>query len=1035
MSHPLKFLRIPLCELKEIILPGIKCLLPALLCFAPISLRAQSEEQTSHNKSGEINSAQAAASDARPLPPRQNVERDLRNGEIHAYTITLAAGQFWRATFIASNLKTELNFFAPGGARIISYRRQDLSEQKQRPVVFIAEASGAYRLEVRAAGKEKVEGRYRIEAIDVRAAFSADKSLFAALKIMDEAEVLESDHTAESNRQAAARYEKAGALLREAGERIDESEALNKAGQIRFLLAEYQQALDAFNQAVEAARLAADRQREYTATANIGTVYTFLGDQPKALDYYNRTLALAQALGNKKDQATLLSNIGQAYSRMNENAKALDYYNRALPLARAEHDVKQEASTLNNMASIFDREGESVKALDTYNQSLLLRRSAGDRIGEAATINNIAMLYNRKGENQRALDVYEQGLALCRAGGFRKGEETTLYGMANTLAKMNNLADARARIEEAIVILESIRTELVSQDLRASLRSSSEGEYKFYIDILMRLHAQNPTAGYDRKAFEVSERAHARSLLEQLGEARINLRQDVDTALLERERRIQQQLGVKLTAERALLSGEPTVEAAAAHREVDKLLTQYNELETQIRASSPRYAALTRPRLASVAETQQMLDADTLLLEFSLATEHSYLWVVSQNSIQSYMLANRPDIEKATRRFLQAMTARGERVRFETTDERQTRVTKADAEFPQAAADLSRMLLGEATPQLGNKRLIIVADGVLHYVPFAALAVSPAPTQSGENSSPPAYVPTAQSAAYRPLLAEHEIVSVPSASTLEELRRGSAGRKRAPKTIAVFADPVFDGRDERMKAISTRNAAATRRVTPVADAGGVAKASDALHSAREAGVTGESEMIPRLPFTRREADEIARLVPPAARFEALGFDAARPAATSAGLAQFRFVHFATHGFSNTAHPELSALVLSLFDREGRATDGFLTANDIFHLKLPAELIVLSGCRTGLGQEVKGEGLVGLTRGFMYAGAARVVVSLWDINDEATAELMARFYKGMLGIEGRTPAAALRTAQLALWQKKQWQAPYYWAAFVLQGEPR
>jgi CHAT domain-containing protein len=1019
MSRYLKFLRIPLCELKEIILPDIKCLLPILLCFAPITSPAQSAEQASQNQSSEINSSRPVADDARPLPPGQNVERELRDGETHAYTITLAAGQFWRATFVAPNLKTELNFFAPGGARIISYRRQDLSEQKQRPVVFVAEASGAYRLEVRAAGKEKAEGLYRIEAIDVRAATGADKSLFAAMKIGDEAEMLESDHTAESNRQAAAKYEEAGALLRAVGERTDESDALNKAGQIRFLLAEYQQALDAFNRAVEAARLAADGRREYTATANIGTVYTFVGDQPKALDYYNRTLALAQALGNKKDQATLLNNIGQAYSRMSENAKALDYYNRALPLARAERDVRQEASTLNNIASIFDRQGESAKALDTYNQSLLLRRSADDRIGEAATINNIAMLYSRKGENQKALDVYVQGLALCRAGGFRKGEETTLYGMANALARMNNLADARARIEEAIVILESIRTELVSQDLRASLRSSTDGEYKFYIDILMRLHAQNPSAGYDRKAFEVSERAHARSLLEQLGEARINLRQDVDTALLERERRIQQQLGVKLTAERALLSGEPAAEAAA-HREVDELLARYDELETQIRASSPRYAALTRPRPASVAEAQQMLDADTLLLEFSLASDHSHLWVVSQTSIQSYTLANHVDIEKAARRFLQAMTARGERVRFETTDERLARVTKADAEFPHAAADLSRMLLGEATPQLGNKRLLIVADGVLHYLPFAALA---APT-----------VP-AQSAAYRPLLAEHEIVSVPSASTLEELRRGSAGRRQAPKTIAVFADPVFDCRDERMKAISTHNPAATRRETPVDNSGVVAKASDAAHSAREAGVSGESELIPRLPFTRREADEIARLVPPAARFEALGFDASCPAATSAELAQFRFVHFATHGFSNPAHPELSGLVLSLFGRDGRATDGFLTANDIFHLKLPVELIVLSGCRTGLGQDVKGEGLAGLTRGFMYAGAERVVVSLWDINDEATAELMARFYKGMLGIEGRTPAAALRAAQLALWQKQQWQPPYYWAAFVLQGEPR
>jgi hypothetical protein len=428
-----------------------------------------------------------------------------------------------------------------------------------------------------------------------------------------------------------------------------------------------------------------------------------------------------------------------------------------------------------------------------------------------------------------------------------------------------------------------------------------------------------------------------------------------------------------------------------------------------------------------------MLDADTLLLEFSLGLEQSYLWVVSQNSIHSYTLANRSGIERAARVFLQAMTARGERVRFETADERRMRVAHADAEFPQAAADLSRLLLGEATEQLAHKRLLIVADGILHYLPFAALAAPPAPTQTGQASL---LILPASSAPYRPLLVEHEIVSVPSASTLEELRRGVAGRKQASKTVAVFADPVFDGRDERMKAILARKTVALHGATPTARACAVVKATIATHpTTPESGVTGESEAIPRLPFTRREADEIARLVPQAARFEALGFDATRTAATSTALAQFRFVHFATHGFFNAAHPELSGLVLSLVDRDGHATDGFLTANDIFHLKLPVELIVLSGCRTGLGQDVKGEGLVGLTRGFMYAGAARVVVSLWDVNDEATAELMSQFYKGMLGIEGRTPAAALRAAQLALWQKQQWQAPYYWSAFVLQGEPR
>jgi CHAT domain-containing protein len=146
------------------------------------------------------------------------------------------------------------------------------------------------------------------------------------------------------------------------------------------------------------------------------------------------------------------------------------------------------------------------------------------------------------------------------------------------------------------------------------------------------------------------------------------------------------------------------------------------------------------------------------------------------------------------------------------------------------------------------------------------------------------------------------------------------------------------------------------------------------------------------------------------------------------------LHFATHGFLNSLHPELSGIVLSLVDPQGTQQDGFVRTVDVYNLRLPAELVVLSGCRTGLGEEIKGEGLVGLTRGFMYAGAARVLVSLWDVNDEATADLMPRFYAAML-VNRLKPAAALRVAQISIWREKRWQAPYYWAAFVLQGEPK
>src|SRR5205085_9833483 len=128
----------------------------------------------------------------------------------------------------------------------------------------------------------------------------------------------------------------------------------------------------------------------------------------------------------------------------------------------------------------------------------------------------------------------------------------------------------------------------------------------------------------------------------------------------------------------------------------------------------------------------------------------------------------------------------------------------------------------------------------------------------------------------------------------------------------------------------------------------------------------------------------------------------------------------------------SGVVLSLLDREGKPQEGFLRLHEIYNLRLTADLVVLSACQTGLGNDVKGEGLIGLTRGFMYAGAKGVVASLWKVDDEATAELMKRFYAGMF-TQGLTPAAALRQAQLEMWQSRRWHEPYYWAAFVIQGQ--
>jgi CHAT domain-containing protein len=314
-----------------------------------------------------------------------------------------------------------------------------------------------------------------------------------------------------------------------------------------------------------------------------------------------------------------------------------------------------------------------------------------------------------------------------------------------------------------------------------------------------------------------------------------------------------------------------------------------------------------------------------------------------------------------------------------------------------------------------------VSDGALQYVPFAALSLP--------NSNP-----TASKQPAPPLIVEHEIVNLPSISTLAVQRRELAGRRPAAGAIVVLADPVFDKDDERIRAQSGAR-------TPERKGGN--NSSDSIdlpslglkHAARSIGEAraGDNQFyFPRLPGTRLEAEKIIALAPPSQCKKALDFGASRNTALSEELGKYRFVHFATHGFLNSTRPELSGIIFSLFDQQGKKQDGYLLVQDIFNLELPAELVVLSACETGLGKEIKGEGLVGLTRGFMYAGAARVVVSLWSINDLVTAELMVSFYRGML-VEGLRPAAALRAAQIAIWKKKQWEAPYYWAAFILQGE--
>jgi CHAT domain-containing protein len=259
------------------------------------------------------------------------------------------------------------------------------------------------------------------------------------------------------------------------------------------------------------------------------------------------------------------------------------------------------------------------------------------------------------------------------------------------------------------------------------------------------------------------------------------------------------------------------------------------------------------------------------------------------------------------------------------------------------------------------------------------------------------------------------------------------------KEVAVFADPVFDNRDSRVKSDAPRLAAFTnvRKQDVSQDSKSLSEPSPQLARNLVRAIAdmnpGKKEEfhLPRLAFTRDEAKSILAVVPPGQGMEALDFDASRRRAINGELTRYRVVHFATHALVDNIHPELSGLVLSLVDQRGEAVEGFLGLQDIYNMKLSADLVVLSACQTALGKQINGEGMIGLTRGFMYAGASGVVATLWNVNDFATAKLMARFYKAMER-DRMTPARALRQAQLSLWKEQASSASYFWAGFILQG---
>jgi len=707
--------------------------------------------------------------------------------------------------------------------------------------------------------------------------------------------------------------------------------------------------------ALPAFRGIGDQDSEAAALDGLGKLNLKIGDAETSLKNYQLARTIFARLHDYLGSGEAISGMVDALSRLQRYPELLRLYSSKLPQVRKAKNRAQEASLLADMADVYRRKRKYVRAEALYRGALEIYHSIDQSIGESDALIRLAELKTEQRNYMQAIALLESALPLKEKNAQPEDMAQIYYELAYIYRRLNRLEIARSAIEKTIVLIESQRIRIAQFDSRASYFASVHRYYALYIQVLMLLHREHPNGDFARRAFDAAEKSKVRSLLDLL----TNLSQDAPCEEL---------LNKQLTDLDA-----PDIHAsrlAAIPAAVDDSTVTLEQVQAEIGSD------------------------DTVLLEYAFGDEKSYLWVVDQKQIVAHELPGAAQIRKVALAFRDTIAPLPLRDK-ETGKQYQTRLERANRAYPFYARQLSRLLLGPAA-LAHAKRLLIVPDGPLQYVPLAAL---PLPVGHEEKTI---------------LISHHEVVVLPSASALSILRKAAA--KRAPPTLvaAIFADPVYGRDDERM---------------PFTRVSGKKKQDLPSTLTRAIQDMNGSFYIPRLMGSAEEGKAILGILGKKNVFFALGFDASRANVLKDGLGSYRLIHFATHGKIDTLNPEMSGLILSLINESGKRQDGYLRLGDIYNLKLSADLVVLSSCDSALGKDLDSEGTIGLPRGFLYAGAKSVIASLWKVNDDATGKLMGGIYARMQ--RGESPSSALRGAQLEM--AMQGASPSVWAAFVLQGD--
>jgi CHAT domain-containing protein/Tfp pilus assembly protein PilF len=822
---------------------------------------------------------------------------------------------------------------------------------------------------------------------------------------------------------------------------------LNLIGNSNIRLGNLDDAKSYLEQALEIAKQSPDKDKLGMANLNLGRVYWHRGNLQKALEHYDASLQIAESTASTKGITANLNNLALVYLSQGAYAEALRCHQRALSIREKAKDKAMIPSSLANIGEVYFEMGDLQRALEYLKKALALDLGIGEQhgigtdylgIGDiyekydqhqlaienyrhaektfqdtkekkglAQASNRLGNVYASLGMNEKALDYQQQAMSVADEIGDQKVISEihrslgTIYYKLENYDQANKNALEAIRISKEIGLSETLSASLylnglinksageidsavdsmkesiaVIESARANLRLPEDKEtfLKNRLDVYADLTALLVKSGKNVEAFEYAERSRARSFLDLLAEAKIDPLSHLNAEFLER---ISDLYAKFAEAQKKIAKGNTSADLKRKLRDLDE---EYLDLMRDIRQENPGYADLTTVEPLRLNEVYDQLDDQTVLLEYSLGKKESFVFTVTKNNLAVYSLANEKVISDSIRE-LNDVIAKPEQV-YETTE-------GAHHKLLQTASRLYQLLIQPAISQLsGKQRLIIAPDGALNALPFEVLVTQ----KVNEKNIKFAQVPY--------LVKNFEINYLPSASILSAIRQraNKIENQSLQKNLIGFADAVYSNPKE-------------------------VNANDNL------GYFGMMNLS-SLPGTRKELEAIAQLYPVGTVSTFFGMKASESAFKSSQISQFKKLHFALHGEINQDRPEFSSLVFSA-DKNGKE-DGYLTLREILDLRLNADLVVLSACKTALGQQIRGEGIKSFARAFLYSGTPSVVVTLWNVSDQSTVEFMKSFYSN-LEAKNMNKAAALKNARLKLIHSQFYNHPYYWAPFVLVGD--